>query len=235
MNLAKATVLVTGASRGLGRSLVNAFVAAGTPRIYAGARSPSGLPAYTSGAEILPLELDITDGRQIAQAVARASDVTLLINNAGLLPRGGAMATSEVDMREAIEVNFIGTWRMARAFVPIIEANGGGAIVNVLTLLSLCSEPAFAAYCAAKHASWAMTQSLRADLADTGVGVVACFPGGIDTDMLAGVAAIKANPDDVASSIVAAVIRGDAEVFPDRVSALHGPALLGIARHPVHS
>jgi len=224
----RAVALVTGANRGLGQSLVKALAKAGVPRIHAGARSPFQSPDFGSRTSILPLELDITDGTQVARAASQASDVTLLINNAGLLPRGGAMSVSEQDLRAAMEVNFMGTWRMARAFAPVIEAQGGGVIVNILSLISLHNAPLFAAYSAAKHASWAMTQSLRDELAGTRVRVVACFPGGIDTDMLAGVPAAKAHPDSVAALIVQAIMRGDAEVFPDRVSAIQGPALLGI-------
>ncbi len=219
--------LVTGANRGLGQSLLKALAKAGVPRIYAGARRPFQLPDFGSPTSVLPLELDITDGSQVVNAASHASDVTLLINNAGLLPRGGAMSVSEEDLRAAIEVNLMGTWRMASAFAPVIEANAGGTIVNVLSLISLHNAPPFAAYSAAKHASWAMTQSFRHDLADTSVRVVACFPGGIDTDMLQGVPAIKAHPDNVASSIVEAIMRGDTEIFPDPVSAIQGPALLG--------
>ncbi len=229
MKVDKAVALVTGANRGLGQSLVKALAEAGVARIYAGARGRFDLPDFGSGTSVLPLELDITDGAQVARSASHASDVTLLINNAGLLPHGGAMSVSEKDLLAAIEVNLMGTWRMARAFAPVIEANGGGAIVNILSLISLQNAPPFAAYSAAKYASWAMTQSFRDDLAGTSVRVVACFPGGIDTDMLAGVAAAKAHPDSVASSIVEAVMRGDANVFPDRVSAIHGPALLGIS------
>jgi len=234
MNLAKAVTLVTGANRGLGRSLVNALIDAGAPRIYGGSRNLSNLPRYGSTAAVLPLELDITAFSQVSRAAFLASDVTLLINNAGLLPRGSAMSMSEEDLREAIEVNLIGTWRMARTFAPIIEANGGGAVVNVLSLLSLHNEPSFAAYCAAKYASWAMTQSLREELAGTRVRVVACFPGGIDTDMLAGVPAIKASADQVAVEIVTAIRRGDSEIFPDPVSMRRGPALLGNERLSTH-
>ena len=101
MNLAKAVTLVTGANRGLGRSLVNALIDAGTPRIYSGARNLSNLPGYGSSAAVLPLELDITAFSQVSRAASLASDVTLLINNAGLLPRGSAMSMSEEDLREA--------------------------------------------------------------------------------------------------------------------------------------
>jgi NAD(P)-dependent dehydrogenase (short-subunit alcohol dehydrogenase family) len=228
MRLDKAVALVTGANRGLGRSIVKALAKAGVPRIHAAARDPSQLADFGSRTSVLPLALDITDGAQVARAASHATDVTLLINNAGLLPHGGAMSVSEKGLRAAIEVNLMGTWRMTRAFAPVIEANGGGAIVNILSLISLHNTPPFAAYSAAKHASWAMTQSFRDDLAGTRVRVVACFPGGIDTDMLAGVPAVKAHPDSVAASIVEAIRRGDAKIFPDRVSAIQGPALLGI-------
>jgi len=227
MSLDGDVALVTGANRGLGQSLVKALAKVGVPCIHAGARGPFHLPDFGSRTSVLPLELNITDGAQVARVASHASDVTLLINNAGLLPRGGAMSICEQDLRAAIEVNLMGTWKMARAFAPVIEANGGGVIVNILSLISLQNAPPFAAYSAAKHASWAMTQSLHDDLAGTSVRVVACLPGGIDTDMLEGVPAIKAYPDSVSSSIVEAIMRGDTEIFPDRVSAMQGPALLG--------
>lgn len=227
MKLDKAEALVTGANRGLGKSIIKALADAGTPRIHAAARKPFQLPDLGPQTSVLPLELDITDTRQVTHAASSASDTTLLINNAGLLPRGGAMSLSEADLQAAMEVNFMGTWRMIRAFAPVISANGGGVIVNILSLISLQNTPPFAAYSAAKHASWDMTQSFQNDLAGTNVRVVACFPGGIDTDMLQDVPAIKATPDSVAVSIVEAIKRGDHEIFPDDISALHGPILRG--------
>ena len=227
MKLVGTEALVTGANRGLGKSLVRALAKAGTSRIHAGARNRFQLPDHGGQTSIIPLELDITDNTQVERSALSASGTTLLINNAGLLPRGGAMVVSEEYLQAAFEVNLMGTWRMVRAFAPVIEANGGGVIVNILSLISLHNEPAFAAYSAAKQASWAMTQSFRNDLANSGVHVVACFPGGIDTEMLKDVPAMKANPDNVASLIVEAIERGDTEIFPDKVSAVHGPMLLG--------
>ncbi len=228
MKLAGTEALISGANRGLGKSLVKALANAGTSRIHAGARNWFQLPDHGPKTSILPLELDITDTAQVARAALSASGTTLLINNAGLLPRGGAMSVSEADLQMAIEVNLIGTWRMIRAFAPVIEANGGGVIVNILSLISLRNEPGFAAYSAAKQASWAMTQSFQSDLAGSRVRVVACFPAGIDTEMLAGIPAMKANPDSVAHSIIEAIKRGDREIFPDKVSAMHGSVMLGI-------
>jgi len=226
MNISKSVPLVTGANRGLGKAVIEALVEAGAPRIYAGMRDATARPVFQEADRIIPIALDITDSDQIAEAASQAKDVTLLINNAGVLPKGHAATITEGDLRDALEVNLIGTWRMARAFAPIIAANGGGAIVNVLSLLSLINEPAFSAYCAAKSASWAMTQSLRADLAGSDVRVIACFPGGIDTDMLAGINAAKARPDHVADAILAGILQGDPEIFPDPVSARYGPRLL---------
>lgn len=228
MQLIGTEALVTGANRGLGKSIVKALAKADTSRIHAGGRSRFQLPDYGPQTSIFPLELDITDNTQVTRAASSASGTTLLINNAGLLPRGGAMSVSEYDLQAAIEVNLMGTWRMVRAFAPVIKANGGGVIVNILSLISLQNTPAFAAYNAAKHASWAMTQSFQSDLAGSGVRVVACFPGGIDTDMLQGVPAMKASPDSVAQSIVEAIERGDHEIFPDDFLATHGPSMLGI-------
>ena len=201
MKLVGTEALVTGANRGLGKSIVKALAEAGTSRIYAGARTRFQPPDYGPQSTILPLDLDITDPAQVTRAASSASGTTLLINNAGMLPRGGAMSVSEQDLQAAMEVNLIGTWRMIRAFAPVIKANGGGVIVNILSMISFQNTAPFAAYSAAKHASWDITQSFQNDLAGSGVRIVACFPGGIDTDMLRGVPAIKASPDSVAQSL----------------------------------
>jgi NAD(P)-dependent dehydrogenase (short-subunit alcohol dehydrogenase family) len=226
VKLDRAVALVTGANRGLGQSIVHELERAKASRIYAGTRDLAHFGTGSLIGPVTPIELDITDAGQVARAASDSSDVTLLVNNAGLLPRGGALTISEGDLREAVEVNLIGTWRMAKAFAPVIRANGGGVIVNVLSLISLHNEPMFAAYSAAKAASWAITQSLRAELAGSGIDVIACFPGGIDTEMLAGIPAMKTRPGDVAREIVAGIARADPIIFPDRVSAQHGPFLL---------
>ncbi len=228
MKLVGTDALVTGANRGLGKSLVHALADAGVARIFASARRRFHLPDFSAQTEIVPLTLDVTQTTQINDAARDAKNTRLLINNAGVLPRGGAMSITENDLRAAIDVNLLGTWRMAKTFAPIIAANGGGTIVNILSLISLQNAPFFAAYSAAKHAAWAMTQSLQSDLAGSGVNVVACFPGGIDTDMLDGINATKAAPDDVALAIVKGIKSGKSEIFPDPVSSHLGPSLLGM-------
>ena len=228
MNLVGTEALVTGANRGLGKFLVHALADAGAARIFASARRRFQLPDFGEQTEVVPLTLDVTQTAQINDASSHAKNTRLLINNAGVLPRGGAMSISEHDLKVAFDVNLLGTWRMAKTFAPIIAANGGGTIVNILSLISLQNAPFFAAYSAAKHGSWAMTQSLQSDLAGSGVDVIACFPGGIDTDMLDGVNATKAAPDDVAHAIIEGIKSGKSEVFPDSVSSHLGPILLGM-------
>lgn len=226
MNLVGTDALVTGANRGLGKSLVRALADAGAAHIYASSRSRFQLPDLGTQTRVMPLKLDVTQKGQIKDAAIEAKNTRLLINNAGVLPRGGAMSISEQDVMAAFEVNLLGMWQMARSFAPIIAANGGGVIVNILSLISLQNAPFFAAYSASKHAAWAMTQSLQNDLAGSGVDVIACFPGGIDTDMLNGVNAAKAAPDDVADAIIDGIKLEQSKIFPDQVSSHMGPILL---------
>jgi NAD(P)-dependent dehydrogenase (short-subunit alcohol dehydrogenase family) len=227
MKLAGTDALVTGANRGLGKSLVKALEQAGVSRIHAGVRGRFQPPSHHTQSAVRPLKLDITNQTQVEDATVTARGVTLLVNNAGLLPRGDAMSISEAGLRAALEVNLIGTWRMSLAFAPVIAANGGGVIVNVLSLISLQNVPPFAAYSAAKHAAWDMTQSLQSGLAGSGVQIVPCFPAGINTDMLNGVDVAKADPDDVAIQIVEGIQMGKTKIFPDPVSARIGRGLLG--------
>lgn len=205
--------LVTGAARGLGADLVRALRAAGVPKVYAGHRVLR--PGTTAADGVVPIQLDVTDLKQVLAAADVASDVTLLVNNAGVLPRGAPTAVTEADLRLAMEVNYLGPLAMARAFAPAMATRGGGTVVNVLSLLSLAVEPGFSAYCASKWASWAMTQALRAELRGRRIKVAAAFPGGIDTDMLAGIPATKARPADVAHAIVRAALAGEEDIFPD--------------------
>lgn len=225
MKLDGTEALVTGATRGLGKALVAALAQAGDKRIHAGCRQRVQPPPLAPQTSVTPVQLDITDSKQIKAVTEAASGIRLLINNAGVLPRGGAMSVSESDLRCALDVNLIGTWQMVRNFAPVISANGGGVIVNVLSLISLQNAPFFSVYSAAKHAAWDMTQSLQSELAGSNVNLVPCFPGGIDTEMLAGVSATKAHVDDIARSIVDGISSGADEIFPDNVSMAIGPML----------
>ena len=221
MKIEHATVLVTGANRGLGREIVRALLAAGARKVYAAARDPDKLTETLAldPARVTPLRIDVSDRAAVAALAAQAPDVTLLVNNAGVLDFGRMLDVDYAAIERDLATNLYGKLAMARAFAPVIERNGGGAIVNLLTLLSFVSAPAFSAYNVSKAAAWSMTQSLRAELAARGVAVVGVFPGGIDTDMLAGVEAPKTPPSDVARAIVQGIANGQEDIFPDAMSA----------------
>lgn len=220
MKVGNATALVTGANRGIGRALVGALLAAGAPKIYATARDTTTLAETVAldPKRVVPLKVDVTDRAGVAALAAQAQDVTLLVNNAGVLDFGGILDAPYAAIERNLATNFHGKLNMARAFAPVIESNGGGAIVNVLTLVALASMPGLAVYNASKAAAWSMTQSLRASLAGKGIEVFGVFPGAVDTDMLAGVDMPKTSPADVARAVVEGVAAGREDIFPDPMS-----------------
>lgn len=213
MQIKGSTALVTGANRGLGRATVEALLAAGAAKVYAAVRRPGDLTA--TDRRVAPIAVDLTDPEQIARAATTASDVTLLINNGGSLafadPLTGDLAAVELDLR----TNFLGTLSMVRAFAPVLAANGGGAIVNLLSLVVFGPVPAMGGYSASKAAAASVTQALRAQLADRGIAVHGVFPGAVDTDMIRDFPIPKSSPADVAAAIVAGVEAGAENIFPD--------------------
>ena len=216
MNLEGANVLVTGANRGLGPEIIRSLLAAGTAKVYAAARDESKLGATIDldPSRVLGVTLDITEEAQVDAAAREASDVTLLINNAGVLDFAGALDTTRAEIDRNMATNFHGTFSMTKAFAPVIEANGGGEIVNVLSVLSFVSAPIFSAYNASKAASWSMAMSLRPYLEPKGVKIVNVFPTTIDTEMVAGLDKIKAKPADVAHDIVASIEADMEDIYP---------------------
>jgi NAD(P)-dependent dehydrogenase (short-subunit alcohol dehydrogenase family) len=219
MNVARSTALVTGANRGIGRALIEALLAAGTAKIYATARNVETLTHFHGEGRVVPVSLDVTNESSVARLADRARDVTLLINNAGVLDFGSVLDAPHAAFERNFATNFYGVLAMCRAFSPVIERNGGGAIVNILTLVALASMPGLGVYNASKAAAWSLTQSLRANLAGRRVAVHGVFPGAVDTDMLAGVEIPKTNPADVARAIVAGVAQSVEDIFPDAMSS----------------
>ena len=211
MEIQGSTVLVTGANRGLGRHLVHALLARGAAKVYAASRTP----APASDPRVVAIALDLTRKDTIAAAAQAASDATIVINNAGTAAFAGPLDASRDAVRSEMAVNYDGTFDVVRAFVPLLERHGGGAIVNVLSLLSLASTPPMAGYSASKAAAHSLTQALRPVLREKGISVHGVYPAGIDTDMLAGVDAPKTPPAQVAQALLDGLANDQEDIFPD--------------------
>jgi NAD(P)-dependent dehydrogenase (short-subunit alcohol dehydrogenase family) len=215
MQIRGSTALVTGANRGLGLAFAKALLEAGAAKVYAGARDPSKVAL----AGVTPLALDITDRSSVAAAARVAGDVNVLINNAAVLSARPFLADdAEQAVRAALETNLFGTLSMARAFAPVLAANGGGALVNMLSVLSWLNLPTVGAYGASKAAAWALTNGLRNELRAQGTLVVGVHAAFIDTDMASFVQAPKSRPEDVARQVLAAIEEGREEVLADEVT-----------------
>jgi NAD(P)-dependent dehydrogenase (short-subunit alcohol dehydrogenase family) len=220
MHIENTVAFVTGANRGIGRALAEHLLERGARRVYAAARVPATLEGLTAldPARVAPVRLDITDRQQVAAAAALAGDVALLVNNAGAITFGSVLDAPQELVARDLETNYYGTLAMVRAFAPLIEANGGGGIVNLLTLVALASMPGLGAYNASKAAAWSMTQSIRADLARKGVAVYGVFPGAVDTEMIRAMEMPKADPRDVARAILDGVEADTEDIFPEPMS-----------------
>jgi NAD(P)-dependent dehydrogenase (short-subunit alcohol dehydrogenase family) len=214
MDVKGSVVLVTGANRGLGRAFARGLLDAGAGKVYGGARDA----ATIRDPGIVPVQLDIDDEASVAGAAAELGDVTIVVNNAGV-SSGASLLGPDVDgVRRDMETNFFGTLAVTRAFAPILERNGGGAFVNVLSVLSWLSMPAIGGYCASKAAAWSLTNGLCVELAAQGTLVVGVHCGYLDTDMAARVDAPKLPPEEVVAQTIDALAAGRPEVVADEIS-----------------
>jgi NAD(P)-dependent dehydrogenase (short-subunit alcohol dehydrogenase family) len=216
-----AVAFVTGANRGIGRAFVAALLERGAKRVYAAARDPKTLDAVVAldQARVSAIRLDIVDSQQIRDAITRIRDVNLLINNAGVAAFSSLLSGSAELVERDMATNYFGTLNLTRAVVPIIERTGGGAIVNLLSIVALGSFPALGGYSASKAASNSMTQAIRAELASRNIRVHGVFPGPVDTDMARGLDMPKSSPGDVATAVLDDVEAGREDIFPDPMSA----------------
>ena len=222
MKISQSTAFVTGANRGLGRHLAMELIKRGAT-VYAGSRDPDAvdLPGAT------PVTLDITDPASVEAAVHAASDTTLLINNAGSSTGADLLHGDPAKIRLEMDTHFFGTLSVVRAFAPKIAANGGGTIVNILSVLSWVSFPQAGAYCAAKSAEWSMTNALRTQLAGQQIRVAGLHVGYMDTDMAASVTAPKADPADIAAIAIDGIEHDLDEILADETSRQVQAALAG--------
>jgi short-subunit dehydrogenase len=226
MQITQSVALVTGANRGIGRALVEALVAGGATKVYAAGRDRTALDALAASApgRIVPLTLDVTDADAVARLGSIATDVNLLINNAGVLDFGSPLDMPIAAIERNFAVNFYGPIRTTRALAPVIAGNGGGAVVNIASIVSLASMPSLSGYAASKAALWSFGQALRAELAAKVIAFHSVFPGPVDTDMAAEIPMQKTSPAEVARAILAGVVEGREDIFPDPMSASVGAA-----------
>src|SRR3984885_6376924 len=212
MKIDGSVALVTGANRGLGRAYARALVKAGAAKVYGAARNP----AQVTEPGVTPVALDITDPERVAEVAAQCTDVSLLVNNAGVLKYSTFTGAPNLDAaRLEMETNYFGTLSMCRAFAPVLAANGGGALVNMLSVTSFYTNPLDASYGASKAAAWSLTNGVRIELAHQGTLVVAVHASFIDTDMAALADVAKDSPESVARQGFDAAEAGQIEVLAD--------------------
>ncbi|MEU9243337.1 SDR family oxidoreductase [Streptomyces sp. NPDC048385] len=223
MNINGATALVTGANRGIGRHLAAQLVERGA-KVYATARRPESIDL--DGVEVLAL--DISDPDAVTAAARTAGDVNLLVNNAGI--GGGPLLGDLREVHAALDVNFWGTLSMARAFAPVLAANGGGAIVNMASSASWFVFPGSSAYAVSKAAVWSMSQALRQEMAGQGTLVTSVHLGAADTDMMKGYDLPKMDPADVARITLDGVEADAVEVVVDEFTEMVKASLSGDPR-----
>lgn len=233
-------VLVTGANRGIGKSIVEEFLRVGARKIYAAARKPESLNPLTAthGDKIVPLRIDLNDPDSITAAAQRATDVEILINNAGMLNIANPLVSNAVSaIQDEMEVNVYGLMRIAQAFAPVLKANGGGALAQLNSIGSMKSFPDIATYCASKAASYSITQALRDLLQEQGTRVVSVHPGPIATDMAdsAGMREMAEPAELVPQAIIAALESGDFHAFPDTMARQVGAAYRDFASNVVEA
>ena len=216
MKIQASVALVTGANRGLGAAFVRGLLAAGAAKIYAAARDPAAvtLPG------VVPVQLDVTRPDQIAALARDLSDVTLLVNNAGIGEFGPLLAPGAIDaLQRQFETNAVGPLRLVQAFAPVLAKNSGGAVVNVLSVLAwLTLAGRSGGYSASKAAGWALGNALRQELKAQGTELLAVHAAFIDTDMARGAPGPKLAPDDLVRQAVAALEAGQSELLADTTS-----------------
>ena len=212
MKIDNAVALVTGANRGIGLAFTRALLARGARKVYAAARDP----ASVSLPGVEPIRLDVTKADEVDAAAARAGDVTLLINNAGIgQPDSFLGPDSEANARRHLETNYFGVLRTARAFAPVLAANGGGALLNVLSIASWINGGQLASYAASKSAAWSLTNALRHELAGQRTQVLALHMAFVDTDLVRTIDAPKTSPDEIVARALDALEAGLDEVLAD--------------------
>ncbi len=216
MKIENAVVLVTGANRGIGLAFVRELLARGARKVYAAARDPASI---TPQPGVQALRLDVNNPADVAAAAALAPDVTLVVNNAGIAQPGGFLAAdSEEVMHRMFETNVFGVLRVSKAFAPILQANGGGALLNVLSVASWINGGELAAYSASKSAAWSLTNALRQELAAQKTQVLGLHMAYVDTDLTRGFDVPKTSPEQIVQRALDGLEAGAEEVLADELT-----------------
>jgi NAD(P)-dependent dehydrogenase (short-subunit alcohol dehydrogenase family) len=222
MDLTNRTVLVTGANRGLGATLVDVALEHGAPKVYAAARDPESIGPVVDRAagRVVPVRLDVTDPAQVEAAARETGDVDLLVSNAGITCQKPILTTPDTgDFRQTMEVNYFGTMGLLRAFAPQLRERRGG-ILLILSVAAVSLSRSAPAYSASKAATLMLGSSVREELREDGVTVTVSLPGWIDTDMASALPGEKATPREVSERSLAGLLAGDGVVWPDRFAEL---------------
>jgi NAD(P)-dependent dehydrogenase (short-subunit alcohol dehydrogenase family) len=215
MHIQNAVVLITGANRGVGLAFAREAFKRGARKVYAGARDPDSVTL--PGVEAV--RLDVTRPDQVAAAAARLGDVTLVINNAGIARVGSVLKDDAIEaLRAHLETNALGTLRIAQAFAPVLARNGGGALLNVLSVLAWVSSSMLGTYAASKSAAWSLTNALRIELKAQQTQVLALHMGFVDTDLTRDFALPKVSPESVVARAFDALEAGHEEVLADDIT-----------------
>jgi NAD(P)-dependent dehydrogenase (short-subunit alcohol dehydrogenase family) len=215
MKIRDSVAFVTGANRGIGLAFVQELIAGGARKVYAAARQPERITV--PGVE--RVRLDVTNPDDVAAAARQCTDLNLLINNAGIALWTGFLGPDSLAAaRSEMETNYYGPLLLSRAFAPMLAKNGGGAIVNLLSVLSFVTVPSAGTYSASKAAAWALTNWLRTALREQGTQVIGVHAGPVDTDMASELTLPKVRPIDVVRQVLSAVEAGRDEVLADEMT-----------------
>ena len=209
-------ILITGANRGIGKSLVKAALEKGAGKIYATSRNVNNMPDFHDE-RVVVLQLDITNDTHISSLVEQTKDVQMLINNAGCFHPGTILEGEISGMETDMQTNYYGTVNMMRAFAPILQNNAPSNIVNIISIAAYSPLPSIAGYAASKAALFSATLSVRIELAEKGITVQMVNPGAIDTDMNKGSDWDMPAPDGIATIILNKVEAGELEIIPDEM------------------